>query len=90
MSAGFQVFDVQGNVMLDSDDLTFRYLTSYNYTSPVNTDLIISAPGMVPNRFFAATMDQAAGFPIVENNQIRVKRAFSGGGGPSTLYVYSI
>lgn len=89
-TAGFQVLDANGNVFLDGSELTSRYHSKYDFIAPQTTDLLISVPGLVPGKFFVTTLDIQAGFPIIEQDRIRIKRAFGGGGAQSTVYVFTI
>jgi hypothetical protein len=90
MAFGLQIFDLSGNFQLDVGDLTFRYRASYSYTADGTNDVLISAPGAVPGRWFAITMTVNSGLPVVETNQIRIKRAFFGGGTAATVHLFSL
>jgi hypothetical protein len=90
MAFGLQIFDSSGNFQLDVGDLTFRYRASYSYTADGTNDVLISAPGAVPGRWFAISMTPNTGFPVVETDQIRIKRAFFGGGIASTVHLFSL
>lgn len=87
MSAGIQIFDSSGSIILDSDDYTFRYIGSYTFTANPAADVVVSISGIAAGTHFA-TCD--IGFPVVETNQVTIKPQFASGTPTVTLYLFRI
>ncbi len=87
MSYGMQISDSSGNVILDSDDFTFRFVGQYSYTNDQSADVVVSIPGIVVGTHFATC---ERGFPIVEADQVRIKPEFGSPSSSFPLYLFRI
>lgn len=87
MAEGIQVFDGSANLVLDSNDYTFRFIGTYSFTNNPNGDVVVSVPGVVPGIYFAVI---TTGFAIVETNQVRIKPQFGTGTGANSFDLFSI
>lgn len=86
MAAGLQVWDASGNIILDTSDYTFRFVSSHTFTISGSSDVIVSVSGIAAGTHFATTVK---GFPVVETNQVRIKPQFNASG-TDTLFVFRI
>ena len=87
MAAGLQVWDASGNIILDTTDITFRYMGSTTFTNNPAADVVVSTPGTVAGTYFA-TCD--LGFPVVGTNQVVIKPQFGSGTPTVTLHLFRI
>jgi hypothetical protein len=87
MAYGIQINDSSGSVILDSDDYTFRYVTSTTFTNNPTTAVVVSVSGIAAGTHFATC---STGFPVVETNQVRIHPQFGSGTGTITLYIFRI
>ena len=87
MAEGIQIFDGSGNVVLDSNDYTFRYIGTYGFTNNPSGDVVVSVPGVVAGVFFAVLI---TGFAVVETNQVRIKPQFGSGTGANSFDLFRI